>query len=160
MATDPSGNVRVSGVESVIALNLRRGLALANPRKPMLQAVTALFQAIQDNWANQGSDDGPWAPLAPATLARKQKAGRAGRISGGAGMILVWSGALKRDWDVTASADGRTGAVRSRHFYGTYHQLGSGRLPARHILPTSARQNDIVMRFFADYVTETVEAAP
>lgn len=164
MATDPSGSIRVGGVESVIALNLRRGAALRNPRKPMLQAVTAMFQAIQGNWANQGSDDGPWAPLARTTAARKERTGSSpliliGLVTGARGQKNRGGspGALKRDWDVTVSDDGQTGRVRSRHFYGTYHQLGTGKLTARHILPTAARQQDIAMRFFREYVTESVE---
>lgn len=147
MAIAPDGGLRVDGIQTSIArMGKRRDLAVA-PRKPMLQTVTALFQAIQRNWQDQGSDDGPWAALKPVTARRKAGAGRSP-------LILIWSGALKRDWDLTVSEDGNQGIVKSRHFYGTYHQLGGKNLPRRRILPTEEGQRDIALRFFRDYGTE------
>ena len=116
----------------------------------MLQAVTAIFQAIARNFQDQGSDDGPWAALAPITAARKEKAGRTAGI-------LIWSGALRDDWEVNVNDTGTVGTVKSSRFYGTFHQLGTIRMPQRRVLPTEERSRDIASRFFEPYVSDVVE---
>jgi phage gpG-like protein len=152
MAIAPGGEVRVGGIQAAVTRMEVRTAALKNPRKPMLQTVTGLFQAIQRNWQDQGSDDGPWQALKPKTARRKALAGRSP-------LILIWSGALKRDWDLTVSPDGTQGVVKSRHFYGTFHELGMGHNPTRHILPAESRRREIALRYFKDYVSTVAEGA-
>src|SRR5579862_5450244 len=120
MARDAGGNIRVDGLSQTLDLQETRKARLQDLSGPMKSAGIEVFKEIQRNFANQGSDEGPWAALKPLTLRRKLRAGgspliligapaapadvrrkrkkAAGRASGAGA-----AGALMRDWDIDPS---------------------------------------------------------
>ena len=148
MAVDPKGAVRIDGLREEIALHTRRTKQLKDYRVPLRRAQIALFAAIQRNFQKQGSDEGPWEKLKPLTLARKLKTGHSP-------LILIYSGALKRDWDLP-EPEGNTAQVQSKRFYGTYHQTGAGHLPKRRVTPSDAATRALVLKEFKAYTASVL----
>ena len=169
----------VKGIEEVLTRMGRRQVKLRDLTSPMGRAVTDVYAAIQGNFRAQGSDLGPWAPLQPLTLKRKLADGGSSLILIGAprrqhlgvyargkrkgqpkyGKILSGgsAGALMRDWDLTVTDRGKTGTVKSRHYYGTFHQEGGRYLPVRRITPSEARSREIVRGHFTQHRDEVVD---
>ena len=92
----------------------------------------------------------PWAPLAPATLAEKIRAGKSTAI-------LKRSTLLFRSWRVI-EATGDFVRIGSDRFYAAFQQFGTGRgVPARPMLPLLGGPTDPQLAPFA--LTRMVSAA-
>jgi len=94
------------------------------PSKAAPFAAEAIEQLIQKEFDDGANPYGAaWAPLAPATVARGRSA-----------PPLTDTGEL-RNVSVTA-AQGAGIRIELGESYGAFHQVGTGRMPARPILPT------------------------
>jgi hypothetical protein len=136
-------------------------------------AVVSILRWIDKNFQSEGRlahpDSGGWKPLAPSTIAsrnRRQrvKAARTGareRGSIGAGRtpILQDTGALKGRWHYTVQQDGAR--VWSGVEYGPYHDQqdskGRGKLPQRRILPTVPQIMPTLRRIYGTFVKTSLK---
>lgn len=94
----------------------------------MLRSVgEAVAQLAARSFTDASVRPAPWAPLAPATIAAKLRAGAMTQI-------LRRSGLLWRSWRVTSVGADTVGVGTDRP-YAAHHQFGTRRIPARPMLP-------------------------
>ncbi|AKF08886.1 phage virion morphogenesis protein [Sandaracinus amylolyticus] len=117
--------LRVTGIDDAIR-TVRSAAERARDLSPILRVIAEDTKTLVDDSFDQSrSPSGaPFAPLAPATKARRRK---------GSSKPLVDTGRLRNS--VSASAAGNLLSVGTNVVYGATHQYGSKRVPARPFLP-------------------------
>jgi phage gpG-like protein len=167
-------NARIPRLEQFIDKMKQRKAKLSSRGAPNKAAVVTILRWIDKNFQSEGRlahpDTGGWKPLAPSTIARRNKrqrvvaarSGAKGRGSMGAGKtpILQDTGALKSRWHYTLTNDGAR--VWSGVEYGPYHdqqdkKSGSGKLPQRRILPTVPQIMPTLKKLYGYFVKTSLK---
>lgn len=116
-------------VRDTLSPGLKKAAAALADKKPVLEAVgLQLVSLTQRSFNDSGLRAAPWAPLKPATIAAKLKAGKSSAI-------LKRNVVLSRSWRVVSVTNAGV-TVGTDRFYAPFHQFGTRRgLPARPMLP-------------------------
>jgi len=113
--------------------------AIGNLRPAMTKAVTIVADAIDSNFRSESDAGKRWAPLAPSTLAQRERKGY------GPGPILQREGTLRtlasahREVSESGAEVGPEGPD-----YAEYHLTGTPRMPARPFLDISELSVDAI----------------
>lgn len=123
--------ITVIKTRDILTPSLKRQIRLMSDPRPALKAVGTLFVSLALRAFNDASlRPKPWAPLSPATLAARKRAGRGAAI-------LRRTGTLARSPRIITLT--RTSVtIGSDRAYASYHQFGSRdgkRPPARPFFP-------------------------
>ena len=95
--------------------------------RPILEAGGfALMQCALGAWRDEHMRPEPWKPLAPATVARKAKAGKTA--------MLIFERHMQQSLRVGVPS-GNQVEVGNDAFYAPFHQFGTARMPARPFIP-------------------------
>jgi phage gpG-like protein len=113
------------------------------------EVAIALDAWMRRNFQGDGAMVGGWAPLAPSTIKRKEKAGKT--------KMLYWSGRLFQSFYATGSK--REAVAGARVPYARYHQEGTSRMPARPILPTKEEATRIGREVFERRIRDAIKRA-
>ena len=117
-------------------------------------------QQHQANFTRQGSGNGAWRPLAPATVADRRRQGYAGNRP-----ILVRRGDYRRSFverggdnheRIWQSAVGLTIESGSNDPVSELHERGTSRMPAREVVPLDDAQERALVRLI-DFVIDQTE---
>lgn len=117
---------------------------------------------VADNFQTEGrAGGGPgWKPLAPSTIARRRKGGRAGVRD----RILQDTGRLKQSFipgrpdNVFRQFGGKGIDVGTTLRYAPTHEFGRGRVPQRKMLPTREQAQDIAAKSIEAIIRERTKA--
>lgn len=125
-----------------LSRNLRGvSLAMKDWRAPLDRAATNLIKVFSDDvFRTRGAAVGSrWAPLSPATIARKARTG---------GSTLVETGAMKDDFRKEVHAD--HAIIGNETPYFAYHQSNKPRshLPRRPMMRLGNTQKQMIQREF------------
>jgi hypothetical protein len=126
-------------------------LRLNDLSEPLTQVGLDWQDEFTANFVGEGGVYGGWAPLAPSTVAEKARLGYGGGT-------LVRTGALM-DSMTRRGAGGNVFNVTPRSLevgtnipYAAYHQQGTYKMPARHIIGLSWNMKQLVVHRFNDWV--------
>jgi len=120
-------------VQDTASAALAKLAANVADKRPILKAVGSAIAELAGRAFNDESvRAAPWAPLAPATVAQKLKAGTMTAILKRHG--LLWHSFRVGAVTVGSETDASVTVVSDRPYAG-YHQTGTARMPARPMLP-------------------------
>lgn len=114
---------------------------------------------FQSNFTRQGSGNGAWRPLAPATVADRRRQGYAGNRP-----ILVRRGDYRRSFverggdnheRIWQSAVGLTIESGSDDPRAIFHERGTSRMPVREVVPLDDAQEDGLVRIIDFAIDQT-----
>lgn len=125
-----------------LSRNLRGvSLEMQDWRAPLERIATTLINTFSgDVFKTRGSAIGArWAPLSPATIARKARSG---------GSPLVETGAMRDSFEKAVTAD--TATIGNNTPYFAYHQSNQprSRLPRRPMMKLGNNQKTMIVREF------------
>lgn len=134
---------------------------ITRPGNRQTRAIAdAIRQQFQANFTRQGSGNGAWRPLAPATVADRRRQGYAGNRP-----ILVRRGDLRRSFverggdnyeRIWQSPVGLTIESGSDDPRAIFHERGTSRMPAREVVPLDDAQEAAIVRLI-DFVIDQTE---
>jgi phage gpG-like protein len=177
-------NARIPRLEQFVDKMKQRKAKLSSRGAPNKAAVVTILRWIDKNFQSEGRlahpDTGGWVPLAPSTIAAKErrwsrsewaKAAKGKKINvaklkermakrSAKNKILQDTGALKGRWHYTLTNDGAR--VWSGVEYGPYHdqqdkKSGSGKLPQRRILPTVPQIMPTLKKLYGYFVKTSLK---
>lgn len=149
-----STNAKFDDIERLIDKITRPG----NGQTRMI--ADGIKQQHQANFTRQGSGNGSWRQLAPATVADRRRQGYAGNRP-----ILVRRGDLRRSFverggdnyeRVWQSPVGLTIESGSDDPRAIFHERGTNRMPAREVVPLDDAQEQALIRLI-DFVIDQTE---
>jgi len=106
---------------------LRQKLDAMKDTRPILEAGGFMLkQCALSAWRDEAMRPAPWRPLKPATVERKEKAGKTA--------MLIFERHMQQSLRVGVPSGGKV-EVGSDAFYAPFHQFGTGRMPARPFIP-------------------------
>ena len=123
---------------------------LANFKTPYSRAAVFLDQWVQRNFKSQGDKFGGWKPFAQTTIEymAKYDPGRA------PAKLLQKTGRLRISFQPFASDD--DAGIGTKLPYSKIHEKGSGRIPARPMLPTQQLVMADIRHIFKDFTSEVI----
>jgi phage gpG-like protein len=145
-----SVKVRVTSNLSSIASRVK------DRKVPNRQWATALFGWVIRNFKAQGALSGkPWLPLAESTRVRKERQGYSP-------LALIRTGNLRQSFAPFSDSNlAGVGAQASAGVdYARVHEEGSGRVPARPMLPEADKVTDIGVQVYGLYITKALKSPP
>lgn len=114
---------------------------MSNLSQPMQESADYMERETKLNFAKQSTPDGAgWAGLAASTLARKS------------GKILHETGALVGSISVLSVSSTQATVGSSGVAYGIYHQMGTGKMPARQFIGIASRHETFIKQIFEKYI--------
>ena len=114
---------------------------LANLSQPMQEAANYMERETKLNFAKQSTPEGEgWAGLAASTLARKS------------GKILHETGALAGSISVLSVSSTQATVGSSGVAYGIYHQMGTGKMPARRFIGIAPQHETFIKQIFTRHL--------
>lgn len=123
---------RFTITRDAISPSLVKNLRSAKDPQPALRAAgEVLVQMAKRSFDEPALRVSPWAPLKPATIKAKARAGKSNAV-------LKSSGTLWRSLRVIGVDKTRV-VVGSDRPYAGYHQLGTAHIPARPFFPVTAQ---------------------
>lgn len=131
-------------------------------RGEVAKIAGAIRQGFADNFTSESSGQGPWAALAPATVAERIAQGY-----GGDHPILRRTGSLRASFvqpggdhieRFTGMGGGWLLEVGSQHENAAFHEHGTRRMPARPVTPLSVQAEGRITSTL-HYVLDQIEKA-
>lgn len=124
--------IKLHKTRDILTPDLKRRIKAAREPKKHLEAMgLAVVSLTQRAFTQSRFRPLPWAPLKPATLRAKARAGKSNKP-------LIGQGLLARSPRVIQVTNTRV-TVGSDRPYASYHQLGTKRIPARPFFPFTDR---------------------
>lgn len=138
-----------------------------NFKKPLAETADIMLTEINDNFRQQGAiyqgggfvrtrttrattRDRIWAPLAPATRARRALIGL------GARPILEVTGRLRKSFRRSRLTNKEVVITNSTP-YGGFHQMGTRKMPQRRIVGFSQKSIGAIKRVFGNHIKNIIE---
>jgi len=106
---------------------LKEKLAKVKDTRPILEAGGFMLkQCALAAWRDESMRPVPWRPLKPATVERKEKAGKTA--------MLIFERHMQQSLRVGVPSGDKI-EVGSDAFYAPFHQFGTAKMPARPFIP-------------------------
>lgn len=140
-------NVKVTGAKEFVTKLSKTSKNIQNMKPAYKKAVVLYHQWIQKNFQANGklheNSKFHWGTLADSTVRWKNRTGR------DPSTILVQTGNLRRDWDLTSTS--QYGLIRSGHYYSKFHEEGIG-VPQRKIFPEESQAMKFIQPVFRGHI--------
>jgi phage gpG-like protein len=121
------GNAFSLSFRDTLSPALRAKLDALRDTRPILEAGGFMLkQCALQAWRDAAMRPVPWQPLKPATVERKEKAGKTA--------MLIFERHMQQSLRVGVPSSGKV-EVGSDAFYAPFHQFGTKRMPARPFIP-------------------------